>query len=72
MDQYQVPCLRHFNQVLKNKDDLSVQNRLSNNVEMLEEIANAIVDMLGEGCRNFNVSDSEKNLLGDYRYCVLA
>ena len=71
MDQYQIPCLRHFNEVLKNADDLSVQDRLSDNVNKLKEIASFIIDMLNDHY-SLSVSDSEKDLLGDYRHCVLA
>lgn len=71
MDQYQVPCLKHFNKILDNSDKIDTQVALAENVVLLSELAERIEEMLGDSpCQT--ISNSERELLGDYRRCVLA
>lgn len=70
MNQYLVPCLKHFSAVLED-DSISVSQSLPSNVEMLERLASYILDMLGDAAGQ-TISDGERELLGDYRHCVLA
>lgn len=70
MDQYQIPCLRHFNQLLMKEDSESTEQDLSQNVEMLEKIANYTIDML-ENQNSLDISEEERELLGNYREKVL-
>lgn len=70
LDQYQVPCLRHFNRVLEDRS-LSVQQSLPQNVKLLEELCGYISDMLTDS-PSTNICASEREILGDYRRGVLA
>lgn len=70
MNQYLVPCLKHFNAVLED-DALSVAQSLPDNVVLLERLAAYVLDMLSDNA-NSKISDDERDLLGDYRHCVLA
>lgn len=70
MNQYTVPCLKHFNSVLED-DSVSVAQALPNNVALLHNISESVLDMLGDGATR-SISDHERDYLGDYRHCVLA
>ncbi len=70
MNQYLVPCLKHFSQVLED-ETLNINRSLTSNVAMLEHIASFTVDMLSDSASN-RISDLEKSILGDYRHLVLA
>lgn len=70
MDQYLVPCLRHFNYVLQAGDTITTQNALTDNVEKLERIALFIEDMLSDNA-TLKISLGERELLGEYRHVVL-
>ncbi|MBX2849932.1 MAG: NAD(P)/FAD-dependent oxidoreductase [Acidiferrobacterales bacterium] len=74
MDQYQVPCLRHYNEILKQtmeSNDVSTQVLLKDNVDKLERIASYIENMLSDK-PDTKISQDEQELLGDYRRVVLA
>lgn len=70
MNQYNVPCLKHFNRVLED-DSLTVAQALPENVALLQKISESVLDMLAEGA-NTKISDHEREYLGDYRESVLA
>lgn len=71
MNQYALPCLKHFNSVLETDDGSGTQNALQVNVAMLERIETYIGDMLGDSA-GLIISDDERSLFGDYRHAVLA
>jgi len=71
MNQFEVPCLKYFNQVLDTKDGPSTQQSLQVNVDLLERIALHISDMLDSNANN-KICDDERELFGDYRHSVLA
>lgn len=76
MDQYQIPCLRYFNEILFEINDkgddhtIDIHTQLQTNLEMLGEIAVAIIDMLSVSPAK-EISDGERAVLGDYRRAVL-
>lgn len=70
LDQYSVPCLRHFNRVLDDSSQ-TVQQALPENVKVLEHLAGFIVEMLGSNA-TAKISTNERDILGDYRHQVLA
>jgi len=70
MNQYKVPCLRHFNKVLED-DSACVRQTLSDNVKALERLSIYILEMLSDGA-SLTITDDERALLGDYRLSVLA
>ncbi|MFL0798870.1 MAG: tryptophan 7-halogenase [Agarilytica sp.] len=71
MDQYQIPCLQHFNQVLMSENIKNTEADLKNNISMLEKIAAHTKDMLSESA-NEQISSEERELLGNYREKILA
>lgn len=71
LDQYLIPCLRHFNGVLKDYQTADIRLSIAENVEMLERIAKYSIDFISENPSQ-SVSDDERTLLGDYRNSVLA
>ena len=70
MNQYLVPCLKHFSAVLDD-DSLPVTDVLPDNVDKLERLEIHVVKLL-TGEVSATVSRDEQDLLGDYRHCVLA
>jgi flavin-dependent dehydrogenase len=75
LDQYQVPCLQHFNQVLMqlsapNHGGLNIATQLQENMTIITQVAAAVTDMLSES-PSTTISDSERDILGDYRMKVL-
>lgn len=70
MDQYQIPCLQHFNKVLQDTNQMDCAKDLHNNLQLLEQIAAAVTDMLGEQPAR-TISAQERELLGDYRQLIL-
>ncbi len=70
MDQYLVPCLRHFNTVLEDESG-DTTTSLRENVMLLDRIADITLDLLNDSTSS-KMSDSEKELFGDYRHMVLA
>ena len=74
MDQYQVPCLRHYNDVLKQTMEgpvVSTQVLLKDNVDKLERLAKYLDNILSDH-PDTNISQDERELLGEYRRIVLA
>jgi len=71
MNQFALPCLKHFNKTLDNVETINIQKALKENVEMLERIAVYIEQMLDDTAK-IKISDGERSLFGDYRHAVLA
>ncbi len=70
MNQFTVPCLKHFSAVLENAG-LDITEELPNNVAMLERIATHTVDMLSPDATSV-ISDDEFELFADYRKVATA
>ena len=70
MNQYMVPCLKHFSAVLDD-DTLPVKQVLPDNVDKIERLQTHVLGLLS-GDVNAAISSDELGLLGDYRNCVLA
>ena len=71
MDQYEVPVLRHFNDVLKMSPPFNIQSELADNTAKLAAMAKPLLDMVSEQPAS-TVSSGERALFGDYRQTVLA
>ncbi len=71
LDQYLIPCLRHFNHVLKDFETVDIRESVAMNTKMLERIAKYSMEFLSDNPSQ-SISDDERNLLGDYRHSVLA
>ncbi|MGH1439445.1 MAG: tryptophan 7-halogenase [Cellvibrionaceae bacterium] len=71
MDQYLIPCLTRFNDILKAGDDIDTRSAIEENVEVLDKLLVSLSDMLKEDAST-HISDEERELLGDYRSVVLA
>ena len=71
LDQYLIPCLRHFNYVLKTYKSVDVRTAVIENAEMLERISKYSIEFLSDNPSQ-SISDDERELLGDYRLSVLA
>lgn len=70
MNQYLVPCLKHFNAVLED-EKLEIRTSLPDNVALLEQIARFAIDMLDDSA-SLTICADEQRILGDYRHVVLA
>ncbi len=70
MDQYQIPCLQFFNKVLMEAPVLPLPEELARNMALVEQVAEAVRDMLGDA-PELGISDAERELLGDYRLKIL-
>ena len=70
MDQYQIPCLQFFNKVLMEEPKLPLADELARNMALVEQVAEAVRDMLGEN-PELEISAVETELLGDYRLKIL-
>ncbi len=71
LDQYRIPCLQYFNRVLQRDPAGEGDSELQTNIRMAEQIATAVMDMLEPGA-TAAISDTERDLLGDYRRLILA
>lgn len=71
LDQYLIPCLRHFNNVLKDFETVDIRESVAINTNMLERIAKYSIEFLSDHPSQ-SISDDERQLLGDYRHSVLA
>ena len=71
LDQYLIPCLTRFNDILKAGDSIDTAAAIEENVEVLEKLLVYLSDMLKDGA-SIDISKDEKALLGDYRLVVLA
>ncbi len=71
LDQYLIPCLVHFKDILKSGDDVEAKPALLENVAMLERIAEYLIDMLDDDASQ-DISADERELFGEYRQMVLA
>jgi len=69
MDQYQAPCLHHFNDTLMHADGTKTLPQLKENLNFLEVISDAVKDMLSSD-REAHGSDAQADLIGDYRSFV--
>lgn len=70
MDQYKIPCLQYFNEVLMADANGDVESALKENMAKVASIAESVIDMLGENPA-LMPSDEERALLGDYRGLIL-
>lgn len=70
MDQYQIPCLQFFNKVLMETPVLPLPEELARNMALIEQVAAAVRDMLGDA-PELRISDAERELLGGYRLKIL-
>lgn len=73
INQFAVPCLKHFNQQLK-RDQLSaaeLHELLATNAALLEKIAACVINLLGDDAQQ-TIPEEERELLGDYRELILA
>lgn len=70
MNQFDVPCLKHFNRVLED-ETVSVAQALPENVELLQRISVSVFDMLGDSA-NGKINQQEREIFADYRDSVLA
>jgi len=70
MNQYMVPCLKHFSDILDD-DTLPVKQVLPDNVDKIERLQMHVLGLLS-GDVSATVSHDELGLLGEYRNCVLA
>lgn len=71
MDQYKIPCLKHFNEILMMPETSDINKHLQDNVAMIEQISVSVMNMLSENPSR-HIDDEEHNLLGDYRQSILA
>ncbi len=71
LNQYLIPCLVRFNDILKAGDSIDVKAAIEENVVVLEELVVYLSDMLKRDAGNI-VTDKERSLLGDYRSKILA
>ena len=70
MDQYQIPCLQFFNKVLMETPVLPLPEELARNMALVEQVAAAVRDMLGDA-PELRIIDAERELLGAYRLKIL-
>jgi len=71
MDQYLIPCMTYFHEVLKAGDTITTQQAIEGNIDVLKRIALHLHDMLDDNPK-LTISDGERELFGDYRKMVLA
>jgi hypothetical protein len=71
LDQYLIPCLRHFNRLLKDYETVDIRESINMNVALLERIAKYSLEFLSDN-PSLSISDDEREILGDYRHSVLA
>ncbi len=71
LDQYKIPCLQHFNAMLRMDENRDCGPDLEENMVLIEQVAAAVLDMLDENAKPY-ISPTEEALLGDYRLKVLA
>jgi 2-polyprenyl-6-methoxyphenol hydroxylase-like FAD-dependent oxidoreductase len=75
LDQYQIPCLQHFNAVLMqlsapDHSNLNIATQLQENMVIITQVASAVTDMLSASPAK-TISDSERDILGEYRLKIL-
>ena len=70
MDQFLIPCLTEFNDVLKS-DTIDTEQALESNIIIMEKMLPYFEEMLQDEPSK-NISEDEKALLGEYRLSVLA
>ena len=71
LDQYLLPCLTRFNDILKAGDKIDAPTAIAENVEVLDQLQVYLSDMLADQAST-EISEQERQLLGDYRTVVLA
>ncbi|MFC3095376.1 halogenase [Alteromonas sediminis] len=70
LDQYLVPCLKQFNEVLK-APNIDVCEALEANLQIMERVVPCFEDMLNDN-PSATISENEERVLGAYRQYVLA
>lgn len=72
LDQYKVPCLKYFNDVLQNPLDADVQTDLQRNMEILRCVAGGVTELL-QGVSLQDMAPAAREWIGDnYCYGLLA
>ena len=71
LDQYNIPCLHHFNNVLKQPDGNNLEAEIKHHSQMLTQIAGFVENMLSAS-PDRSIGQMEKTLLGSYRELILA
>jgi flavin-dependent dehydrogenase len=71
LNQYMIPCLVRFNDILKAGDSIDVEQAIGENVIVLEELLVHLSDMLHSDA-DTTITDKERALLGEYRSKILA
>ena len=71
LDQYLIPCLIRFNEILKAGDAITVSAALRENADVLDKLSTQLANMLRDDASPA-ISGSERALLGEYRLQVLA
>lgn len=71
LDQYKVPCLKYFNDVLQKPLDADVQSDLQQNIEILHCLAGGVTELL-QGVSLTEMSPAAREWIGDYCYGLLA
>ena len=66
MDQYQIPCLHHFNKRLASDEPSEIELDLKENIGMMQWVAKAIENMLSP-LPSDSISAEEFSVLGNYR-----
>lgn len=69
-DQYLVPCLVRFNDILKAGENIDIDTAMNESVDVLERLQLCLSDMLSEEAE-LVISEEERELIGDYRLSVL-
>jgi len=71
LDQYLIPCLTRFNEILKAGESISAEAAIKENVAVLASLYTFLTDMMRDDAP-LTISEQERQLLGDYRLVVLA
>lgn len=70
MDQFQVPCLKALNELLKNPK-VDVNQALETNIILMRKLKGYFENMLSDDATT-EIDDEERQILGNYRLSVLA
>jgi flavin-dependent dehydrogenase len=71
LDQYKVPCLKYFNDILQKPLDADVQSDLQKNIKILHLLAGGVAELL-QGISPADMSSAAREWMGDYCYGLVA
>lgn len=71
LDQYKVPCLKYFNDILQKPLDADVQSDLQTNIKILRCLAEGVGELL-VGISPAKMSPAAREWIGDYCYGLVA